>query len=231
MLVIAHRGASQLAPENTVAAIQKAREVKADGIEVDVRLTRDGVPVLFHDETLERLFGNRMPLSGCSMADLSYIAQGPQEIPTLEEAMEAAKNFAVINLELKNNSRWNGRLVKAVSPIVKRYPPDTLLISSFNPMALARARRQLPKIRRGLIVGSGRMGIKSLLVWKKVLGLYSVHLNRQLAIPKWIDPLKAQGLRIFIWTVDDPDDMKTLVKVGVDGVITNVPDVIRKTIG
>lgn len=228
MLIIAHRGASKLAPENTLAAIAKARELNADGIECDVRLTADGIPVLFHDETLERLFGNRIPLSGCTLADLAYIAHGPQEIPTLEQAMEEAKNFSVINIELKNNSRWNGKLVKGVAPIIKRYPAEKIIISSFNPVALGRARRQMSKIRRGLIIGSGRMGIKSLLVWKKVLGLYSIHLNRQLAGPKWIEPLKAAGLKIFIWTVDDPDDIKTLTKLGVDGVITNVPDLMRR---
>lgn len=228
MLIIAHRGASKLAPENTLAAIAKARDVGADGIEVDVQLTKDGVPVLFHDETLERLFGNRMPLSACTMADLSYVAHGSIEIPTLEAAMEAARGLGLINLELKNNSRWNGKLVRVSSPIIKRHPPDNILISSFNPVAVGRARRHLPQYRRGLIVGSGKMGVKVVLMWKKVLGLYSVHLNRGLAQEKWIEPLKAAGLKIFIWTVDDPNGIKTLANLGVDGVITNVPDIMRK---
>jgi len=241
-LNIAHRGASAVAPPNTLAAFRRAAELGADGIELDVHLSADGVPVVIHDATVDRTTDGTgrvadLPLSALKELDAGSwfdLAFAGERIPTLGEVFEEVGRTLLINVELKVAPGEDQGLEAAVVALVERHGlQERVLLSSFNPMALRRVRRLAPGIPLGLLYEAATLSRLARLVAWAMRGLRpeAIHPHWRLIRPSTVRRAHARGRRVVAWTVDEPSGMQRLVGWGVDGIITNHPDRLRDVIG
>lgn len=221
-LVIAHRGASLSRPGNTIAAFQEARRLGADMVELDVRRTADGVLAVHHDP--------EVPGSG-PLVTLPYRAVNSR-VPTLDEAIDACGPLAV-NVEIKNEpgepdrdeTRW---VATAVAELVRaRALHDRVLVSSFDLGSIDRVREVDPGIPTALLTMNSEGAVDECVRH----GHGALHPFFALATPELVAAAHAAGLRVNVWTVDDPDAMRTLVAAGVDGICTNDPALALRTLG
>ena len=224
--VVAHRGASRAARENTLEAFDLARTLGADGIELDVRRTADGLMAVHHDPSLAdgRLI--------CEMSGSDL----PSHIPMLADALDACTGMWV-NIEIKNHPDDPDHdpretLAAAVAHhLSERNDDERWLVSSFSRGTIDAMRTLRPQVRTGFLT----VGVRPELVDKTardlaVSGHSALHPYDQLLTPECVAAFQARGIEVNVWTVDDPDRMNELVQWGVDGIITNVPDVCRRAI-
>jgi len=221
--IIAHRGASLRAPENTIEAFELAAELGADAVELDVRNTRDGVLLVHHDDTIE---GAETPIVAMDASDVADL--GPW-IPTLGEALEACRDIWV-DIEIKNDPRdadWDPdhSVAEAVAEVVRTARAE-VVVTSFNPDTVAAAHGH--GLRTGLLVGRGldpaelartaaRAGHEFLLPHHSTLrGEHGSHV---------VDAARSAGVELAVWTVDETDEIRRLARLGVGGIATNAPDV------
>ena len=222
-LTIAHRGASVDAPENTLESFRLAVSQGADMIETDLHCSRDGAIPLHHDL---RLGGE--PIGALSLAE---IRRHVAEVPTLEEALDAVGEQIPFNLELKRppQGEYAGLEQAALDEVRRRGWLARTLFSCFDEQVLLRVRELEPEARLGLLVtGDAEDGME---VRAARLGAESVHLPLSLARADSIEKLHAQGFRVHVFTVDDPEDQRRLLGWGVDGIFTNVPARLRGILG
>jgi glycerophosphoryl diester phosphodiesterase len=236
--VIAHRGASHYAPENTLAAFRLAAELGADAVELDAKLSADGVVVVHHDLTLARTTNGFGRLSRRSLSELKALDAGAkfaprfagEPIPTLAEVFEAVGQRLLINVELTNYENVVDRLVKTVVGLVRAHELESrVLFSSFNPFALRAARRLSPDIPRGLLVGRSQKGWMRA-VMRRVTAFEAYHPQDSMTDRNTIADEHAHGRRVNVWTVDAAERMHELLLFGCDGLITDVPDVAREAV-
>jgi glycerophosphoryl diester phosphodiesterase len=236
--VIAHRGASRIAPENTLAAFQAAAEMGADAIELDARLSADGAVVVHHDLALDRTTNGTGSVSARRLADLKALDAGAkfdprfagERIPTLEEVFEALGRRVLINIELKNYESVLDGLANSVARIVRRHGLERrVLLSSFNPFALWTARRLAPEVPRGLLVWPGQKGWMRAAL-RRLTDIEAYHPQDSMTDRMTIADQHAQGRRVNVWTVNDVGRMRELLFLGCDGLITDVPDAARQAI-
>ena len=227
-----HRGAAGVAPENTLASIRAARDEGMSWIEVDVMLTRDGRPVIFHDDSLRRTTGVDASMAETPYDRLAALDAGSwfgaaftgQGVPTLEAAMELALDLGLgVNIEIKPTP---GRDVETAEIALRasseiwpsdRPPP---LISSFSTMSLAAARVVRPDWPRGLLVRGLPNG------WRRqveALGCVSVHLGNKLANRFAVRRVKEAGYLVAVYTVNNARRARRFLSWGVDCVITDYP--------
>ncbi len=163
-LVIGHRGASAYAPENTLAAFNRAFEMGADGIELDVVLSKDGVPIVIHDDTLDRTTNGSGSVGAMDCAAISQLDAGAwfdrqfsgERVPTLEQVL-CQLTRGLINVEIKYTAVRldNDRLEQAVASVIEQtHSQARVLVSSFHPLALYRLSRRHPQLQRGLLYRS-----------------------------------------------------------------------------
>jgi len=247
-LIIGHRGASAIAPENTLAAFTRAVRDGADGIELDVRLSRDGVPVVIHDATLPRprlrkRFVARMSLAKLKQTDVGswFNQQHPdwarleypkQTIPTLDEVFELLINQApgrfVIYVELKcgPSRKRNEELVGATVAAVQRHGLQArAILISFNLRTVARIKELDDSLRTGALFGQ-RSAVKSpsrIIQAAVACAADEILLNHRVASQKLIAAANAQGLPTAIWTVDDPRWIAPVRALGIHALMTNDP--------
>ena len=236
-LNIAHRGASAVAPGNTLAAFEKAVELGADGAEFDVQPSSDGVPVVIHDFTVDRTTDSSGRVAEMSLAQLKELDAGAafsptfagQRVPTLAEVLEAIGGQLLLNVELKSASLCDLRLEEAVVAQVKRHGLENrVLFSSFNPYSLRRVKRLEPRIPVGLIYGPD-LPLPLRRAWLAPLILHEArHPKHTMVDAGYMAWARRRGYKVNTWTVDDADEMHLLIALGVDGIITNVPDVLSK---
>lgn len=231
-LNLAHRGASTLAPENTRAAFQLAVDLGADGLELDVQLSRDGKLVVIHDEQLDRTTTGRGLVKDCTLAQIKELDAGSwfspeftgQRIPTLEEVLAEYPGLH-INIEIKSGVILYSGIEKAVLDMICKYKQEeNVVISSFNHYSLAQCKKLNPEARTGMLYLS-----KLSQPWDiaRKLGCYSIHPPFQAVKPEIITGCQYYGLAIYTWTVDDPQHMAILVRDGVDAIITNRPQDLK----
>lgn len=230
--VIGHRGAASLAPENTLAAIRAAAEVGTLWVETDVRLLGDGTPVLHHDATVDRCSNGTGALSCYDRVSISRLDAGRwygetfagERIPLLTEALNLIRDLGLgVNLELKEDSRATAaRLVDAVHRTLRAValPGDRVLVSSFAPAVLKASRAQAPWLRVG--------GLWSRLPrdWHQraaALGAVSVHCDWRYLTERAAGAVKAAGLDLYCYTVNEPRVFSPCWGWGVDGVFTDRP--------
>jgi glycerophosphoryl diester phosphodiesterase len=238
-LNIAHRGASAVAPGNTLAAFEKAVELGADGAELDVQLSSDGVPVVIHDFIVDRTTDGTGRVAEMPLAQLRELDAGAafspafagQRIPTLAEVLDAFGGQLLLNIELKTISLWDPRLEEAVVAQVRRHGlEERVLFSSFNPFSLRRAKRLEPRIPVGLIYGPD-LPLPLRRAWLAPLAVHEarhpMHTMVDAGYAAWA---RGRGYKVNVWTVDDAETMLRLIALGVHGIITNVPDVLCKTL-
>jgi len=223
--VIAHRGASKAERENTVEAFRRAVEMRTDGIELDVRRTRDGVLVVHHNPDLA---------DGRVIAQLDHI-DVPTHVPTLDDALDACRP-AWVNVEIKNDPTEpdfdaTDSIADETIALLARRPEgdDRWLISSFRLETVDRCRALRPSIRTAwLTVKVEDSDTTAVLDGLVTTGHAALHpwvgaLTREL-----VDACHARGLQVNTWTCDDPERMDELVAWGVDGICTNRPDLARE---
>ena len=230
-LVIGHRGASALAPENTHSAFRLALESGADGLEFDVKLTADRAAVVHHDRTLDRTTNGSGLLSRHTLASLEALDAGSsfsgffrgETIPTLESVFEAYGGRTLLNVELTNYGSILDDLVAVVTGLVSAHAlEDTVLFSSFNPLALIQAGRLSPDVRRALLLHSRSPRIcQSLAV--KALRVDDIHPAAASINEGFVNHQRSSGRLVRAWTVNDPGEMIAFFRMGVHAVITDDP--------
>lgn len=237
-LNIGHRGASRAAPQNTLAAFRKALELGADGIELDVHLSADGVPVVIHDFLVDHTTDGTGAVAGMPLAALKELDAGGwfdpayagERIPTLAEVMEAVGDTLLLNIELKVAGRSDGRLATAVVGLVTRFSlAERVLLSSFEPTALLDVRRLAPHLPLGFLYDPLPSSWPVRLRAWRMGGLRpeALHPHRTLARRALIRRAHKRGQRVVTWTVDEPAAMARLIAAGIDAIITNYPDRLR----
>ena len=237
-LIIAHRGASRVAPENTLAAFNAAVQLGADAIELDAKLSADGVIVVHHDSTLDRTTSGFGPVSSKTLSELRRLDAGMkfegkfagERIPTLKEVLEAVGEKVLVNVELTNYAQPLDALPNVAISLVRDLGLERRVIfSSFNPVALMRAKRIAADIPVGLLLMPVEpRWVRGLL--QKVTQHEALHLEDGLVNAEAVAREHANGRVVNVWTVNDAERMRDLVNMGVDGLITDVPDQARKVL-
>ena len=237
-LVIAHRGASLIAPENTLMAFRMAAELGADAVELDAKLTVDGHVVVHHDKTLDRTTDGRGPLSVRTLEELQRLDAGShldakfagERIPTLKQIFQDVGSRLLINIELTNYAHPFNNLPEVVVQMVHEYDlMRRVLISSFNPIALIKMRRLAPEITIGLLVMAGEPAW--LVAFFRFMTSYEAyHPSFPMVHKQLIQREHTLGHRVNVWTVNDEDHIRNMLNMGVDGVITDAPDLAREVV-
>ena len=231
-VIFAHRGASAHAPENTLSAFELAREQGADAIELDVKLSADGIPMVFHDPTLDRTTNGSGTLADCDLAALQKLDAGAgQHIPTLAQVFDAVGNDLYINIELTNYTTSRDDLVDKVVDVIKTHNMQgRVFFSSFLSKNLKRAAKLLPDTPRGLLALPRGIGIFTRTFGFRSPLYQAVHPGIQNTTEKLIAQAHRRGQRVYVWTVNDPNDMRKLANWGVDGIFTDDPQLAVKTL-
>jgi glycerophosphoryl diester phosphodiesterase len=238
-LNFAHRGASAEAPENTLAAFLLAAELGADGIELDVQLSRDGELVVIHDFVLKSSTDGTGPVHERTLAELKQLDAGSrfdpafagEQIPTLQEVIDAVGNRLLLNIELKTTSwRDDGLAAGTIRAIEDNQLLDRTIVSSFNPLALRWVNRLNPWISVGLLYAPD-LPLPLRHPWARhLLRLDALHPHHSLVDPEYVVWARKQGYRVHTWTVDDPGRMCQLMRQEVDIIITNRPDLLSQVL-
>ncbi len=222
--VWAHRGASALAPENTLAAFELAKQAGADGIELDVRLGSDGTVVVFHDRDLLRLCERPGCIEELSAVDRKALRVRGEPVPTLGEVFAMLGDLE-LNVEIKANKPGRmGALVDATAKVIRNSPrPDQVIISSFDPIALLQIHRHLPDLALAFLFGADQ-ALPLRKGWVgRALGASVLHPEHTLCTEATVKVWKAAGMPINAWTVDEDDELRRLAALGIDGVFANDP--------
>lgn len=223
-LIYGHRGASAHALENTMTAFARARADGADGIELDVRLTADGVLVVFHDDDLVRLAGRPERIDALGWAELGRVAlRGEERAPTLEQVLGETGPL-LVNVEIKPPGwRRTRAIVAAVDACVARCrAADRVLVSSFDP-AVVGLTRATTRLRCGLLFHAGQRRPLRRAWLAPLLRPHALHPERVLVDRASMAGWRAAGYQVNVWTVDGADEVARLARLGVDALISNDP--------
>jgi glycerophosphoryl diester phosphodiesterase len=236
MRLIAHRGASGLAPENTLASFRLALELGAEAVEFDVHQAADKELVVIHDESLRRTAGRPEQIRDLSWQELCRFDVGSwfdrrfaaERIPRLGEVMDLVGKRAEVHLELKRGSAYypgiEGRVVEFLR---RRRTLQTCVVSSFDHQALRAVRALEPKARLGYLLDDAPIET----VWEdaKELAVESLHMSLRQVTAARVAGGHRRRLQVLVYTVDEPAEARRLRKMGVDGVFTNFPRLLEKT--
>ena len=226
LICFAHRGASGYEPENTLRSFSRALELGATWIECDIRVVEDEF-VVFHDRTLERLTGVKGKIGHLDLATLRTLrVKGSEPIPLLCEVVEHLHTRARLQLELKGAGTGERLARYLLSLLEKGWSAESFLVSSFDHEELAACKKVAPSIPIGILLYGYPINTPEL---AKVLGAYSVHLDLETITPKRVSTLHQAGLKVFVYTVNDPADIEAMRVVGVDGVFSDFPDRVLLT--
>ena len=224
ILNIAHRGYSGRFDENTMIAFRKAIEYKADGIETDVQLSKDNVPVIIHDETLDRTTDGKGYVKDYTLVELKkFRTKSGEEIPTLEELLELvaqSSDLKVLNLELKNSIfPYEGLEEKVLAMIYQYNLKEKIIISSFNHLSLVKVRNIDKEISLGALTDSTLVNVPKYL---KDISVQCYHpCFPSIINEEYMKEIKAAGIMVNPYTVNEEEHMKMVIKVNVDSIITN----------
>lgn len=219
VFVVAHRGASAYKPENTLSSLRLAVELGADMVEIDVRQSRDGHIVVLHDETVERTTNGKGFVKDLTLKELKSLDAGlGNKIPTLSEAAVFLKGKARLVVEIKAL----GIEEKVVETLDETGVADDVVVTSFFHPVLKRVKDLRPKIRAGVIIASRPVAPSKLALDAKADAIFPRY---KYVDEELVSAAHKNNLLVFPWTVDSADQVELLAKIGVDGVVTNKPDV------
>ncbi len=244
-LIIAHRGASALAPENTFAAFRRAMEDNADGIEFDVRLAKDNVPIVFHDSTLNRLGKIDGRVSAFTSEELQKLDVGSwfndinpryfddkfsaETVPTLWELFDFLVDYkGLIYVELKGKEAEIPPLAEAVCDLIGRTNLlPQIIVKSFKLEGLAIVKQILPEIRTAALFSPKILAIlgkkKRLLKRAQACNANEISIHYSLATEKFVRRAEKKGFLVTIWTADNPVWVRRAFNLGINAIITNNP--------
>lgn len=228
--ITAHRGSSSGAPENTMAALEKAVEEMADRAEIDVQETADGVIVLCHDTSLKRVAGVSKKVSDLTLEQIKKLDVGSwfsseyqgEQIPTLEEVMEYAKGKIDLNIEIKNLGNSSGLPEKVIELVEKHEMQEQCVITSTNRFYLKRVKAVNPEIRTGYIISAAYGNFYS----DEFIDLISI--RSSFVTERMIESAHEAGKAVHAWTVNGKVEMERLKQLGVDDMITDRPVLARE---
>jgi glycerophosphoryl diester phosphodiesterase len=233
--VIAHRGASGYAPENTLAAFERALQLGAGFIETDVHLTRDARFVAIHDSTLERTTNGTGAVHDFTLAQLRELDAGKwfdrefmdEKIPTLEEVLAfSRKNDVVFYLEIKYDAAW-GMHHALVAALQNAQSAARTVVISFDPRTLLAVRKLDPSLMLGLLVEENTGDpVKT----AGEIGARQLCLSASIVTPEFVKRIHDESLHVAAWTVNSADKMRAMMSAGVDGIMTDFPDRLRVAI-
>jgi len=232
-LIHAHRGASTCRPENTLEAFALAIEQGADCIELDVHLTKDNKIVVVHDSRLERVSNGAGHINDYTLDELKSLNFGALfpdspicRIPELSEVFSLVKPSGLaVNIELKTTERLYLDLPAKLLALVKEYAMENRIIySSFNHYSLKQIKSLDPAAKIGLLY---ELGMVDPWVYANYVGADAIHPHYYViaALPETVEHCHEHGVKVNVWTVDDPQAIKLMLKCGVDGIISNRPDI------
>jgi glycerophosphoryl diester phosphodiesterase len=254
-LIFAHRGSSAVLPEHTLPAYLKALEEGADGVECDVRLTRDGHLVCVHDRRLDRTSNGKGRVSRHTLAELDALEFGnwagladtddPPDpdrarLLTLDRLLGAVRDAGrevQVLVETKHPTSHGGDVERALAALLRRHgleqPRDSdrvaVTVMSFSALAVRRMRELAPGLPTALLMELLPSTLRGTLPFGARIAGPGIHLVK--ARPRLVRTLQAAGNRVFVWTVNDPDEIDMLIDLGVDGIITDRPAFVLKHIG
>ena len=223
MFIIGHRGAKAVEPENTLRAIREGMKC-ADYVEIDARLSRDGVPVVMHDATVDRTTDGRGPVDWFTLAELRTLNAGKGEkIPTLEEVCREVQGTCGLFCEIKEPGSEG-----TVCQVLSREAPDHLWIVSFHPESITAARQALPGAKTGLIIS--RKG-GDLPEQAAGLGADAILLKYNLLNDGLVSSCHDHGLQVISWTLDTPAEFEKAAGFRIDGLASDDPCAARHYFG
>ena len=234
---IAHRGFSGKYPENTMLAFKKAYEAGCDGIEMDVHLTRDNVMVIIHDEDIARTTDGKGFVRDFTYEELKKFdasagfrsQYGFNPIPTFEEYVAWAKDLPLFtNVEIKNSVYYYDGLEETLIRVIREnHMEDKIIFSSFNNASIMKCKQLAPEIQCGFLM-DGCIGNAGAYVEK--MGVECAHPDWHKLTDEEIAGCKAHGVKINTWTVNEEKEMIRLRDLGIDGIISNYPDVCGRIV-
>lgn len=244
--VIAHRGANKVAPQNTMPAFEKALEIGCDGFETDIHLTADGYPVICHNYTIDETSNGSGNVKEKTLEELrsydfgSYFDKKFEgtKLPILDEFLALSKegNIEIMNIEIKPPLDGDMSIVKKTIDAVKAYGLfDNLLISSFDPNVLIECKKVDPKCKTGYLYAPNKAHFYKQMVfgyvqYAKKLNVDYLHPHYFGVTKHYVKKLHKNGIKVNVWTVDKPEVALKLLKYGVDGLITDLPDMCNALI-
>ncbi|MGH7889016.1 MAG: glycerophosphodiester phosphodiesterase [Thermodesulfobacteriota bacterium] len=216
---IAHRGASAYEPENTLRSFRRAIDMGAEMMELDVRLSSDGHLVIIHDKRVDRTTNGKGLVRDMTLGDLKKLDAGKGEkIPTFEEVVDLAKGKIKLVVELKDQ----GTEEKVIKLVKENGLIDDVFLVSFHCDSVKRVKGLEPRIRTGLIMlFSFNTAAKG-----RECHVDAVAPSHYFITRGMVESVHRSGMYLFTWTVDDPKKAKKLKEMGVDGIVTNKPDLI-----
>jgi len=226
VIIVGHRGDPAHEPENTIRSIVRALRVGADFVEVDVRLSKDNIPVIIHYETVDRTSNGHGYVREMTLKQLKMLDFGKGEkIPTLEEVLEVVKKMkGKIIVEIKEE----GFEDKVIRMLEEKKMVNTSIVTSFNFEIIKRVKKLNPDITVGAIFGKK---------FKGDMLETSLKLGANFAVPRYtlvtseiVKRMHQSNLKVAVWTIDEPKDMVKFAKIGVDAIVTNNPELAVKTL-
>jgi glycerophosphoryl diester phosphodiesterase len=241
-LVLGHRGASEDAPENTLAAFRLAVDQGGDGVELDVWRCRSGEVVVVHDEDARRVAGSPLRVPDATLSELRALDVGAwkgarfrgERIPLLLEVLEALPG-AVVNVELKSRGR-DLRLGEAAARAITRAgAAGRVIVSAFDFRLVSAFRLAAPEVPVALLFDGDHPWRLRTAVAARLLHAAAVHPARALVTPERVARWHRRGLGVNVWTAEAPADVERLTALGVDAIITDLPgrtrDLVRRLTG
>lgn len=238
MVNIAHRGASGHAPENTMAAFQKAVEMKADYFELDVQMTKDGKLVVIHDTTVDRTTNGTGFVGDLTLKEIRKLDAGSwfseefagAKVPTFEEVLDAFRGKIGILIELKSPELYPGIEKKVAEALKERnmHKPNNskIIIQSFNHESMQRSKALLPSIPHGVLAGMSWADVtdEELAEFATYADYFNPNMN--ILTHDLVERIHATGMKIHPYTVRTPEQAERLFELNVDGIITDYPEYV-----
>lgn len=216
-LVIGHRGARSLAPENTLQGIRAAAGCDADSVELDVRLSGDGALVLMHDETVDRTTNGSGKVEELSLEELQGLRADGEPVPTLREAVSLAGDLSLgIVVEMKEEG--------SEELVAEALKGQEALVTSFYHSSL-REIKELSGLRTGIIISSLPVKPVELAVWAQADAIFPKRVN-----PRLFKDAHRRGLEVYPWTINEPKEAAWLLRLGADGLVTDDPCLLRSVV-
>lgn len=225
ILKIGHRGAKGYEPENTLVSFEKALQMGADGIELDVHLSVDGHLIVIHDETVDRTTNGKGVVNQLTLQELkAFRINDTYEIPTLEEVLDLVNQRCFVNIELKNQDTAE-KVVKLIEHYisVKNWIHAHFIVSSFDWNALQQVRFLNDEIRIGILTETD---LDLAISFARFMKAEALHPDFQLLTNEYTAKIQEKGILVFPWTVNETDDIQKMKSFKVDGIITDFLDMI-----
>ncbi len=239
-LVIAHRGASAYYPENTMAAFKAAVEMKADMIELDVMMSKDNIPVVFHDDVLEYKTNGKGSVADYTLSELKELDAGSwfdekfkeERIPTLREVLDYARNKIPVNIEIKTEAvteNKEGGIVERVLKLIDELGmADQVIVSSFDYRVIERLKAAESKIMIAMLYERQQSYGRNPVTLVKEYKADAFNFSSNELAGNWIAQLNDAKIPFFIYTINKEDLMESVIRSGARGIFTDKPDVLYR---